>query len=127
MINALPRSTRLHLFALLLTALLLRLTTMIYFHTYGPEPYGTAWGFETGMISKSLAEGHGFSSPFGGGTGPTAWFPRLHPALQALVFKLLDSKHRVRLRNATLISYGVLSVLLLLAAVDGQVARETGS
>jgi hypothetical protein len=60
---------------------------MVYFHTYGPEPYGAAWGYETGMISKSLAENHGFASPFGGDTGPTAWFPPLHPAIQAVVFK----------------------------------------
>jgi 4-amino-4-deoxy-L-arabinose transferase-like glycosyltransferase len=137
---------------------------MLYFHTYGPEPYGAAWGFETGMISKSLAEGHGFSSPFGGDTGPTAWFPPLHPALQALVFKSFGIQSTasavvMRLFNiacslgalvfifricrrlwgerfgfaaawiwalypcaiwfdVTLISYGVLSVLLLLAAID---------
>jgi len=40
-----------------------------------------------GWISRSLAEGRGFGSPFRGETGPTAWIAPLYPSLQALVFK----------------------------------------
>src|SRR3954470_24373056 len=162
--DPLEARTRRHLFLLLVIAFSLRLATMLHFQTYSPEPYGSAWGYETGMISKSLAEGHGFASPFGGDTGPTAWFPPLHPAIQALVFKLFGIQSTasavvMRLFNiacslaalvfvfricrrlwgerfafiatwvwalypraiwfdVTLISYGVLSVLLLLAALD---------
>jgi len=156
--------TRRHLFFLLVIALLLRVLVMFYYRTYDVSDPGAAFGYETGMISKSLAEGHGFASPFGGKTGPTAWFPPLHPAIQGLVFKLFGIQSTVsavvmRLFNiacslaglvlifricrrlwgerfafiaswawalypraiwfdVTLISYGVLSVLLLIAALD---------
>jgi 4-amino-4-deoxy-L-arabinose transferase-like glycosyltransferase len=80
--------TRRHLFLLLVVAFSLRLATMLHYQTYDISDPGAAFGYETGMISKSLAQGHGFASPFGGNTGPTAWFPPLHPAIQALVFKL---------------------------------------
>ncbi len=49
------------------------------------------FGYETGAIAHSLATGHGFSSPFEGSTGPTAWVAPLYPALCALVFKLFGS------------------------------------
>ena len=45
------------------------------------------FGFETGAVAYSLATGQGFSSPFGGSTGPTAWLAPLYPAMCALVFK----------------------------------------
>src|SRR5689334_21922832 len=31
------------------------------------------FAFEIGSIARSIATGHGFSSPFGGNTGPIAW------------------------------------------------------
>lgn len=46
------------------------------------------FGYETGRVARSLAEGAGFSSPFQGQTGPTAWLAPLYPALAALVFKI---------------------------------------
>lgn len=49
-------------------------------------PFG--FGYETGAIAYSLATGHGFSSPFGGSTGPTAWVAPLYPAMCAGVFKI---------------------------------------
>ena len=41
-----------------------------------------------GTRSRSIAQGHGFSSPYEGSTGPTAWEPPLYPYLMAGVFKL---------------------------------------
>src|SRR5437588_7957425 len=85
--SPLEARTRRHLIALLFIAFAVRLAVLVYFQTYavsGP----TAWGHETGRISRGLAEGKGFSSPFDADTGPTAWFPPLHPAIQAGVFKL---------------------------------------
>jgi 4-amino-4-deoxy-L-arabinose transferase-like glycosyltransferase len=46
------------------------------------------FGFESGMVAGSLASGAGFSSPFGGSTGPTAWLAPVYPYLTAGVFKL---------------------------------------
>jgi hypothetical protein len=52
-------------------------------------PFG--FGYETGSVAYSLATGHGFSSPFGGPTGPTAWLAPVYPALCAVVFKIFGS------------------------------------
>src|SRR5271165_2681020 len=49
-------------------------------------PFG--FGYETGAVAYSLATGHGFSSPFVGATGPTAWLAPVYPSLCALVFKI---------------------------------------
>ena len=46
------------------------------------------FGWETGRIARSIALGHGFSSPFVAGTGPTAWLAPIYPYLLAGVFKL---------------------------------------
>jgi len=46
------------------------------------------FGWEMGRIARSIALGHGFSSPYEGDTGPSAWEPPLYPYLMAGVFKL---------------------------------------
>ena len=71
-------------------AFLLRVGWIILGHTY---KFKTAddnfsFGWEMGRIAASLASGHGFSSPFGPSTGPTAWEPPLYPYLTAGVFRL---------------------------------------
>ncbi len=47
-----------------------------------------AFGWEMGRIARSIALGEGFSNPYGGNTGPTAWEPPLYPYLMGGVFKL---------------------------------------
>jgi 4-amino-4-deoxy-L-arabinose transferase-like glycosyltransferase len=44
-----------------------------------------------GRVARSIAQGHGFSSPYGGNTGPTAWEPPLYPHLMAGVFKVFGT------------------------------------
>lgn len=77
-------------FWIVLIALVLRLGYIAIGHTYRfktvDDNFG--FGFEMGRIGRSLAEGNGFSSPFSGSTGPTAWEPPLYPLLIAAVFKL---------------------------------------
>jgi len=46
------------------------------------------FGWEMGRIARSIAQGHGFSSPYDGDTGPSAWEPPLYPYLMAGVFRL---------------------------------------
>jgi 4-amino-4-deoxy-L-arabinose transferase-like glycosyltransferase len=41
-----------------------------------------------GRVGRSIALGQGFSSPYGGNTGPTAWEPPLYPYLIGGVFKV---------------------------------------
>ena len=45
------------------------------------------FGAEMGWVARSLALGHGFSSPFFHSTGPTALVPPLFPYLLAAVFR----------------------------------------
>src|SRR5579859_2595432 len=46
------------------------------------------FGWEMGRVARSLAQGHGFSSPYEGNTGPSAYEPPPYPFLMAGVFKL---------------------------------------
>src|SRR5579863_886843 len=46
------------------------------------------FGWEMGRVARSIAQGHGFSSPYEGNTGPTAWEPPLYPYLMAGVFRI---------------------------------------
>lgn len=46
------------------------------------------FAYEIGEVAQSIVEGHGFSSPFGVATGPTAWYTPVYPLLLAGVFKV---------------------------------------
>src|SRR3954467_5160186 len=83
-----PNSHKKILWAIAGGAFLLRLAVLIVGRTYWYKEIGPAWGWEIGWISRSLALNHGFGSPFGSETGPTAWIAPLYPSLQALVFKV---------------------------------------
>lgn len=93
------------LFWMVLVAFLSRLALILSFRYYdvstecsnffrpgfSPEimrHFPFAFGYETGAVAYSLATGHGFSSPFGGSTGPTAWLAPLYPTMCAVVFKV---------------------------------------
>ena len=52
----------------------------------GDDHFGFGW--EMGRIGRSIALGQGFSNPYGGNTGPSAWEPPLYPYLMGGVFKL---------------------------------------
>jgi len=71
-------------------ALLLRVGWIVIGHTYKLKSADNNFGFgwEMGRIGASLSSGHGFSSPFGPSTGPTAWEPPLYPYLIAGVFQV---------------------------------------
>jgi hypothetical protein len=59
-------------------------------HTYRIKTYDDhlPFGQEMGRIARSVATGLGFSDPFRGHTGPTAWVGPLYPLLVGGVFKL---------------------------------------
>lgn len=73
-------------------ALALRLLTMAYVYPLqlALDRGGQHWpfGYETGKIAASIAEGHGFSNPLFATTGPTAWMTPVYPYLIAGVFKV---------------------------------------
>ena len=57
------------------------------YHTRpGEDNFG--FGFEMGCVGRAIAMGQGFSNPYGGNTGPSAWEPPLYPYLIAGVFKI---------------------------------------
>ena len=56
-----------------------------------PTEHNFGFGFETGRIAYSLAHGMGFSSPFGGNTGPSAWTAPVYPWIVSLAFRAFGS------------------------------------
>jgi len=50
-----------------------------------------AEGNEAWNIAVSIAEGRGYSAPFGAETGPTAWLTPIYPYLLATLFKLFGT------------------------------------
>ena len=85
-----PARERRMLIVMVLVALLLRLAVLTIGATYKfparEDHFGFGW--ETGRIARSIATGEGFSSPFHGHTGPTAWIAPLYPYFLALLFKI---------------------------------------
>jgi 4-amino-4-deoxy-L-arabinose transferase-like glycosyltransferase len=77
-------------FWIFVIALVLRVVLIFFGHTYKfyDHNHNFSFGWEMGSIGRSIAEGDGFSSPFGETTGPTAWEPPLYPFLIAGVFKI---------------------------------------
>src|SRR6202051_4268212 len=68
----------------------LQLAAIPAFHQYRPRPGDDhfEFGWEMGRVGRSIALGQGFSSPYEGNTGPTAWEPPLYPSLIGAVFKI---------------------------------------
>ena len=50
-----------------------------------------SFGWEIGRVAYSLATGHGYASPFGGDTGPSAWNAPVYPWIVSLAFRLFGS------------------------------------
>jgi 4-amino-4-deoxy-L-arabinose transferase-like glycosyltransferase len=75
---------------LLPLSLLLQIACIGLFHQYRVRPGNDnfEFGWEMGRVARSIALGQGFSSPYDGNTGPTAWEPPLYPYLIGGVFKV---------------------------------------
>jgi hypothetical protein len=78
------------LISTVVVALVIRLVVMVFLLPEQLEPQRDHWhfGYETGRIARSIAQGRGFSSPLFGDTGPTAWMTPVYPYLVAGVFKI---------------------------------------
>jgi len=50
-----------------------------------------SFGWEIGRIAYSLANGHGFSSPFGVDTGPSAWTAPVYPFIVSIAFRIFGN------------------------------------
>ena len=75
---------------LLPLSFVLQLATIGVGHQYRwrPGKDNFEFGWEMGRIGRSIAQGHGFASPYEGNTGPSAWEPPLYPYLIGGVFKV---------------------------------------
>ena len=78
---------------MVLIAFLVRVGWIVVAHTYRirTTENNFGFGFETGRIAYSLANGMGFSSPFGGNTGPSAWTAPVYPWIVSLAFRVFGS------------------------------------
>jgi 4-amino-4-deoxy-L-arabinose transferase-like glycosyltransferase len=72
-----------------LAAFVVRVLYLTLAHTYLIHNYDNhmLFGEEMGRVARALATGYGFSDPFRGHTGPTAWVGPLFPLILAGVFK----------------------------------------
>ena len=71
---------------MVLIGLAVRVLYIVIAHSYSFSPlYWSTW--EMANIARALATGHGFSSPFSGQTGPTAWTAPLYPWVISLAFR----------------------------------------
>ena len=61
---------------------------LIYRSLPGSCPNFGGFGWELGWVAGSIANGHGFSSPFWPATGPTALVPPVFPYLLAGIFRV---------------------------------------
>jgi len=76
--------------AIFWTAFLVRVAYITFARSYHTSPlnHHFEFGWEMGRVAASLADGHGYSSPFSGNTGPTAWMVPGFTLLLAGVFKV---------------------------------------
>jgi 4-amino-4-deoxy-L-arabinose transferase-like glycosyltransferase len=83
-------SFRHSIFFIVLVAFLLRIAVITIGHTYRITPRRDhfQFGWEMGRLARSIAQGHGFSSPTDLDSGPSAWTAPVYPYILAGIFKL---------------------------------------
>jgi len=77
------------------TGMALRVAFLTASGAYVFRPDYLGFGWEAGRIASSLAAGRGFSDPFQGTTGPTAWVAPLYPVLLAGIFRTFGTYSRL--------------------------------
>ena len=109
-------------FQLFSAAFVVRLLYILLAHTYRVRPSDDhfEFGWEMGRIGRALATGYGYSDPFTGHTGPTAWTPPLYTLLIGGVFKVFGGYSRLS-------AFALLAVNSLLSAWTAVLAWEIGA
>src|SRR5258708_20041427 len=81
------------LISMVMLALVIRLVVMVFLLPEQLDPQRDHWrfGYETGRIARSIAQGRGFSNPLFGDTGPTPWMTPVYPYLVPAPFHLFLS------------------------------------
>ncbi|MGH9565500.1 MAG: glycosyltransferase family 39 protein, partial [Candidatus Angelobacter sp.] len=96
----------------------LRIVGIFLFHTWRIDLAKD----ESANIAASLAAGHGFTNPFGGQTGPTAWLGPVYPFLLSWVFKVFGTFTRASV-FAALVGNSFISALTAIPVFV--IARKT--
>ena len=75
---------------MVLVALAIRFIVMGFLYDEQLDPARDHWpfGYEVGRLARSIATGHGFSSPLFEETGPSAWMTPVYPYFVAGVFRV---------------------------------------
>src|SRR3954451_525910 len=75
---------------MLAIAFAVRVAWIALAHTYRirANEHNFGFGWEIGRIADSLSRGMGFSSPFGGDTGPSAWTAPVYPWIVSIAFRI---------------------------------------
>jgi len=104
-----------------LAGLMVVVAAALWSHVPRLAPGAFNWA-EPGNIAAALAEGRGFSDPFTGGSGPTAWMPPVFPALIAGVFLVTGVKTTAS--AVVLIALAVVGVSLAHALLISLVSEQ---
>jgi hypothetical protein len=107
---------------ILAAALIARLIVLAVVVTTYPRDWLYNRGIEMGLLANSLIHGLGYSSPFGGTTGPTAFIAPGYPTLVAAIF-LIFGAYTFPSAIAIMVLQILVSVLTVWLIV--LVARET--
>ena len=85
-----PQSAAAQIIPMVAAAFFIRLLFVAVVAHSLPNPAGNfeQFGWEMGWVSRSIAMGRGFSSPFFPPTGPTALVPPMFPYLLAAIFRI---------------------------------------
>lgn len=110
-------------FVILTIAMLARLATVLIYARYNPLPDLRNLGYEDIFIALSLASGHGFSSPFGFPSGPTALLAPGYPLLIAAVIHMVGSGPAAAW---VLIVFNILVSLITLSVIMEVARRHFG-
>jgi 4-amino-4-deoxy-L-arabinose transferase-like glycosyltransferase len=102
-------------------AFAVRVLYILLAHTFRIRPSDDhfEFGWEMGRIGRALATGYGYSDPFTGHTGPTAWVPPLYTLLIGGVFKLFGVYSKLS-------AFVLLTVNSLLSAWTAVLCYEIG-
>lgn len=102
-------------------AFAVRVLYILLAHTYKVRPSDDhfEFGWEMGRIGRALAMGNGYSDPFTGHTGPSAWTPPLYTLLVGGVFKVFGVYTKTS-------AFALLTVNSLLSAWTAVLVWEIG-